>query len=223
MKRLVFVSLFILFFSNTTQPISGQYSNFDLRLWDNSFFTVIFDGVIYDTPIQRFQLEKVLPGMHTITIFKFYRSKKHYSKKIFEGSIQFPQATNVHAIIDRKNSLNISRITPLFGPTSPPQPIKKVMTPVDFRNLKQRITTTEFESNSIEMAKKAVNKDNMTAQQVYEIMLLFEYESTRLEFAKYAYRYTVNKHMFYIVNDAFTFCSSIRKLKQYINNYPLRT
>jgi hypothetical protein len=222
MKRVAFISIFILFLTNTTQPISVGYSNFDLRLWDSSFFTVIFDGVIYDTPTQRFQLKKVLPGKHTIIIFKFYRSKTHYSKKIFQGTVQFSQATNVHAVIDHKNSLSISRVTPLFGPCSPPQPIKKVMMPVDFKNLKQRITKTEFESSRIEMAKKAVNKNNITARQVFEIMLLFEYESTRLDFAKYAYRYTVNKHLFYIVNDAFTFSSSIRKLRQYINNYQLR-
>jgi hypothetical protein len=46
-------------------------------------------------------------------------------------------------------------------------------------------------------------------------MLLFDFESTRLTFAKFAYKYTFDKGNYYKVNDAFQFESSIEELNQF--------
>ena len=54
------------------------------------------------------------------------------------------------------------------------------------------------------------------AEQVKEIMLLFDFESTRLEFAKEAYSYTYDLDNYYILNDAFDFESSISELNEFI-------
>jgi hypothetical protein len=47
-------------------------------------------------------------------------------------------------------------------------------------------------------------------------MLLFSFEDTRLEFAQYAYAYTLDLRNYYKLNDAFTFESSIDELNKYI-------
>ncbi|HNQ83646.1 MAG TPA: DUF4476 domain-containing protein, partial [Bacteroidales bacterium] len=58
----------------------------------------------------------------------------------------------------------------------------------------------------------------MLCIQVKEIMKLFSFEESRLEFAKYAYGYTYDLSNFYIVNDAFSFESSIDELNKYIRS-----
>ena len=50
-------------------------------------------------------------------------------------------------------------------------------------------------------------------------MLLFTYEDTRLELAKYAYGYTYDIGNFYKLNDAFTYESSIEELNEYIQGF----
>jgi len=48
-------------------------------------------------------------------------------------------------------------------------------------------------------------------------MLLFSFEATRLDFAKFAYKYTYDISNYYKLNDAFTFESSIEELNNFIN------
>lgn len=50
-------------------------------------------------------------------------------------------------------------------------------------------------------------------------MFLFNFESTRLELAKYAYGHTYDIANYYMLNDAFTFESSIEELNNYIKGY----
>ena len=47
-------------------------------------------------------------------------------------------------------------------------------------------------------------------------MLLFTFEDTRLDLAKYAYGHTFDIGNYYKLNDAFTFESSIDELNKYI-------
>jgi len=56
----------------------------------------------------------------------------------------------------------------------------------------------------------------LTAQQVASIMNLFDFESTKLDFAKFAFSHTVDPQNYWIVNDAFSFSSSISDLQHYI-------
>jgi len=45
---------------------------------------------------------------------------------------------------------------------------------------------------------------------------LFAFEDSRLNFAKFAYAYTLDLGNFYKVNDAFTFETSVDELNRYI-------
>jgi hypothetical protein len=59
----------------------------------------------------------------------------------------------------------------------------------------------------------------LLSSQVKEIILLFSFEETRLDFAKYAYGYTFDIGNYYQVNDAFKFESSIDELNTYISGF----
>ena len=56
------------------------------------------------------------------------------------------------------------------------------------------------------------------ASQVKEVMGLFSFEESKLEFAKFAYDRTTDKNNYYIVNDAFDFEASIEALDNYIKS-----
>ena len=47
-------------------------------------------------------------------------------------------------------------------------------------------------------------------------MMAFDFEDTKLQFAKYAYGHTYDINNFYMVNDAFEFESSIEELNRAI-------
>lgn len=99
------------------------------------------------------------------------------------------------------------------GPIGCPVP----MSPEDFGDLKQSLASKTFEETKFNMAKQVLKDRCMTVSQVKQMMLLFTFEQTRLDFAKFAYDRTYDVGNYFKVNDAFTFESSIEELNEYIN------
>lgn len=91
-----------------------------------------------------------------------------------------------------------------------------VMAPGDFMNARNSIAGRSFEQTKLDMAKQLTNNYCFTTQQVKDIMSLFSFEGTKLDFAKYAYSYTIDQQNYFMVNDMFSFESSIGDLNQYI-------
>ena len=87
----------------------------------------------------------------------------------------------------------------------------------DFQKAKQTISSKSFEDSKLSIAKQIINSNCLFSKQVKEIMVLFDFEDTRLDLAKYAYGYAYDIGSYYGVNDAFQFESSIDELNNYIN------
>ncbi len=75
-----------------------------------------------------------------------------------------------------------------------------------------------FDSERLATAKRRVCTKPLTSRQVLRIAQLFSFESNRLDFAKHAYLQTCDKQNYFMVNDAFSFNSSVRNLECYINS-----
>lgn len=88
----------------------------------------------------------------------------------------------------------------------------------DFDSFKSSVSSKSFEDSKMTMAKQVLNNNCLTSSQVREVMGLFSFEQTKLDFAKYAYGHTYDIGNYYKVNDAFGFESSIDDLNQYINS-----
>lgn len=101
------------------------------------------------------------------------------------------------------------------GPTGCQYP----MNPQDFAAIKSSIMSKSFESTKLEIAKQVLGQRCLTSGQVKEILSVFDFESTKLDFAKFAYGRTFDIGNYYMVNDAFSFESSIGDLNNYINSF----
>jgi hypothetical protein len=101
------------------------------------------------------------------------------------------------------------------GPIGCPIP----MSNIDFADYKTSISTKSFEESKLTIAKQALNSNCLMSLQVKEVMLLFSFEQTRLDFAKYAYKHTHDIGNYFKINDAFTFESSIDELNSYISSH----
>lgn len=102
---------------------------------------------------------------------------------------------------------------PAYPPTCYP------MDPSSFEAAKATISKTSFDDTRLSIARQIASSNCLTAAQIRDIMRLFSFESTRLEFAKFAYPYCYDKGNYFMVNDAFTFSSSIDELNKFIYGY----
>jgi hypothetical protein len=100
------------------------------------------------------------------------------------------------------------------GPTGCPMP----MSNESFNTAKGSISSKSFEDSKLTIAKQVVGNNCLLCSQVKEIMKLFSFEDTKLEFAKFAYKHTFDIGNYYQLNDAFNFESTIEELNQYISN-----
>ncbi len=87
----------------------------------------------------------------------------------------------------------------------------------DFQSAKNSIASKSFDDTRLTIAKQVTSANCLFCSQVKEIMLLFSFEATRLDFAKFAYGYVYDQGNYFKLNDAFTFESSIDELNGFIN------
>lgn len=99
------------------------------------------------------------------------------------------------------------------GPIGCPWP----MDAGQFADAQRSISSKSFEDSKLTIAKQITGANCLTADQVRNVMNEFDFESTKLEYAKFAYDKTYDIGNYYKLNDAFDFEMSIDELNEYIN------
>ena len=86
----------------------------------------------------------------------------------------------------------------------------------EFSDISKSLKSKTFEDSKLTTAKQIAKNKCLLAAQVRDIMEMFDFEDTRLEFAKFAYEYVYDADNYYQVNDAFEYELSIDELNEYI-------
>lgn len=92
------------------------------------------------------------------------------------------------------------------------------MTSASFGSAKSNISSKSFEDSKLTVAKQVTKANCMTAEQIKEVMMLFSFEETKIDYAKYAYDFCYNQGDYYVVNEAFNFESSIEDLNEFLES-----
>lgn len=95
-------------------------------------------------------------------------------------------------------------------------PFGRPMLDADFQQLKQSLTNERFENTRLEIAKTAMTNNMFTTAQVRDLVGLFSFDNNKLELAKHAYRFTVDRNNYFQVGNAFSFSSNREELMRFI-------
>ena len=107
--------------------------------------------------------------------------------------------------------------TPQVGVVHPPMPLPLPgMNPNDFDAAMAMLSNEKFDDTRLTLAEQIVSNNPMTVSQIAQICRQFSFESNRLEFAKYAYSFCIEKHKYYMLNEVFTYDSSKQELNEYL-------
>jgi Domain of unknown function (DUF4476) len=88
----------------------------------------------------------------------------------------------------------------------------------DFNSALSSIKAKSFEDSKLTLAKQITSRNCLDATQVKMVTDLMPFESSKLEYAKYAYDFCWEKNNYFKVNDAFEFESTIEELDAYIQS-----
>lgn len=173
------------------------------------------DGVI---------IEDLLPGNHRVRIYKI---KNGYNgRKFGTGQMQLQYNENVFVKQGYHTDIVINRFGRVlldeeklrngnYDQEDFPgynwgneENGRMVISVPDLQQLKNSISSANFESTKPAIAKQAISQHIFTALQIKEILELFSFEDSRLQLAKYAFDYCIDTQKYFLVADAFKFSSS---------------
>ena len=90
------------------------------------------------------------------------------------------------------------------------------MDAASFGKAKQSISSKGFDDTRLSTAKQVAKANCLTTDQIQEIMAIFGFEDSRLDFAKFAYDYCFDQNNYFNVSQGFSFDSSTEELNEYI-------
>lgn len=221
MRNLIALTMLALL-SLKTNALSITGSNLVISSADNSFISVAINNSAPVAPSTQINFTNLMPGNHRIKIFRhFMNHGGHWkSKMVYNGFVNIPPSSEVVYSINFYNQLMLIASNPIWGwnPPPPPPPPTPVfgMAPQTFNQLIISISSTPFDNTRLNIAKQAIMSNGATSQQILELMGMLTFESNRLDLAKFAYRYATDPNYYFVVNNGFTFNSSINELNRFI-------
>lgn len=84
------------------------------------------------------------------------------------------------------------------------------------QNLVQLIETQSLEKNKLATAKQALEGKGLLASDVADLMLLFDFEQSKIEFAQWAYQHTCDKENYYQIKKSLDLESSYRAIEVFL-------
>lgn len=217
-------------------------SELTIRMWDYSIISVVFDGQVYDHYNTAYTISGINGGRHYMKVNRYFTTPNggvsSFPKMVFSGYITIRPGLSVDAMIDHNSRLVILSETSLTpaNPYNNPyhnNPHDNYYTPYyndgyasysgmnhyDFNELKAIVSNTSFDNTRLTICKQAISSNRISSSQVFELMTLLTFESNKLDLAKYAWFYVTDINRYYLVNNAFTFSSSIDELNRFISSH----
>ena len=197
-------------------------------------------GEIFFSQNGEFKITQLQHGNHNLRISERGRRSGHYSSGknlIFRGSIFIPRGTTVFARVTPRGRLVIDRVVP--SPRNRPHrhethPRTGRGTDYGTRGGREadrtshrrnqsyfdvalhQVEQASFDSDKRSIAKQYITANRITSQEVLLLIQALDYESSRLQIAKFAYAYTADPQNYFVVNQGFQYSSSIRSLERFL-------
>jgi hypothetical protein len=128
--------------------------------------------------------------------------------------------TTTHSTTTSTNPA-VGQPTPV--PAAQPAPVKeqgcvKAIGATDFASGKSSIKNQSFSESQMKVAKTFTKNNCLSVAQIKEVMGLFSFEESKLDYAKFAYDFCVDKKNYYQLSDVFSFSSSSDDLNSFLES-----
>lgn len=95
----------------------------------------------------------------------------------------------------------------------------RTLSDIEFNTVLNNISRERSENNMMKSATQIISTNYFSAEQVKEMLQLFNFEDNKLQLAKLAYDKTVDQRNYFVVNDVFNYGSSKDELARYIRSH----
>ena len=234
------ISVFILSFSLSAQPddarrSSSKQGRITISTLSNNPVRVIIDGRNYaaNGNNNSVTINDVRAGYHTIKIYqqRSNRSSRRFSRNmelIYDARIQVRSKVHTDIIINRFGRAFVDERqmnADYYSDHDDDQYLDEYATDVqpmnnfNFNQFRESLRQESFDNTRLTLAQQTIDANHFSAAQVKELVRLFSFEENKLALAKYAFRNTVDRQNYSVVNEEFSYSSSKEQLAQYIREF----
>lgn len=216
----------ILFHLNS-YAIPGN-SRVKIREFDHRIIRVQLNQGPVSQPTDAIIFENILPGTHSIRIWVKNGSRRRNEFVLtYSGPVHVPANSDVRTILHRNGQLKTFEVLPLNPSpviTCQPSPAAPYGSPIHygmqasaFHHLLSAIEHTSFDQTRLQLARQAIaHHGSIRTDQIELLMSRLSFESNRLNLAKHAYFFTVDRGNYHRLFPLFHFDSSIRELSAFM-------
>lgn len=212
------ISLLLFFCS-----LQAKASDFYLRLYDNSPFTIVFNGANATYGCSYFQANNLASGTYAMEIYNSCMSAyTPCALPIYRGSITIPSGYQIMAYLDMFNRLQSGNTIPLMpangyitSGTMRPYPGPRWLNLNDstsYAKAQEIMSGISNVKQKVNFLKYCVYFYGITSQRLSEIMLQFSFDSERLDLASYSFPFTIDRENYYLVYNSLIFAGSRQQL-----------
>jgi hypothetical protein len=224
MRNAIFTIL-ILFAGLADVSAQSRKAILKVMLSDGSPLSVSVNGRMYDKHGKTITIADLPGGTHYVKVYEYkaYRDERGgHARLLYSGNIR-----------TRRNTLTILNVSPETGRAR----VKTVMPEDEFENpykdrsdyyhenelsqrdmqdLKQRVEDRITDTDKMKLLKSVLANSRYYTDDVKQMMSWMSFESTRLEFAKWAFANVIDSKNYWKLESEFTFSSSKDEFNEYI-------
>lgn len=215
-----------------------QMATIELRMLDRSAVLVEVDGFVVNRfPNDFVRVRSLQPGQRHIRVLLPQQTWGGTRTQIlYDGFVRLAPGEQLFATMDRRGRFQVDRQRNRHPHGGPPgqgfgrphqgqyygqtgwghQWDQGVMPNRILNDVERQMRRTGFEQTKEQIARTAVRGNRITSRQLRQLLYEFNFESTRLSFAKWAYPYVVDPERIHLIFDAFTFESSISNFDRFL-------
>lgn len=238
MKR--FTTFAVAVFTAISMYAGAAFSALNIRSADNSPIKVSVNGHFMPAVGSQVHIPHVAPGNAMVHVYRVnYQWGNEQLIPVYTGNMHVQPFTETFATLyNMRNGLVIDQVVSLRnrpgrgmshqvncsswpgGQVQPVMPIfpagPMAMDNFTFSQFMQTMQSASFDNTRLNIFRQALSMNYFSSAQVRGIMDLFSFESYKLEVAKLAYGRTIDPANYFLVNNGFTFSSSVNQLNRYL-------
>jgi hypothetical protein len=88
----------------------------------------------------------------------------------------------------------------------------------DFEEAKRTVAANGFDETRLSTAKQIASSNCLSTNQIAALIKIFSFEESKLDFAKYAYDFCVDRNNYFKIANSFSFESSKTELNDYVQS-----
>ncbi len=228
MKRLLSIIVIVFAAVTLTSARNNERSVLEIRLNDHSPFVVTVDGRNYDKHGRTITIGNLPRGWHSLKVYKYleYKEGGARAKLLYTGRVRIDGGTVTKCIVDvdsRRMRINTMDMEDAYVEYDRPEhndhyEHDNQLLNDDLKDLQARVEGRITDTERLKLMKSVLAERAFYSVQVRTMLGWMSFESSKLDFAKWAYERVIDKKDYWKLEDVFTFSSSKDEFNKHIKH-----